>query len=926
MGIDFAPTVSKEIFVGRGDELGVFGEMLSGKCREWVLYIPGGGGIGKTRLLQCMRQVALETPGQKEILVTDLLDFYNTILQTDLGLLRAIVSQLGETHFPLYKQAEEDLREQQELEMDPVRYREEIDKVIGGFFGDYENLCKDHRVVMFFDTCEEMRGVEEWFVNDFLGEIGKIEKKRRDECPDDAMNVFLPATIIALAGREERERFLDLSNLGEGVKRITLSILSVDEVKEYYQQDSEIVHTLDEKRLGQLYTRTGGHPLYVALSFDWLKNEVGSVDELLKTPEPFGAELVDWVRRLGVRKKLAILCMALAWRRMEITMLAKLVGITEKEVGVLILELSKFSFVKYREAGEYSTIHLHDEMRRLVNEFVWPKEQESRAVVWQLQSQVLAWYEDAIGSAFLLEGKEAPKDDRQRALLAEWLYYQCQVDLNGAMQHYENLFRTAVHRLDLAFCDLLNQEIMRFVEKLLPKQRDELLFRQALTDFRRDKYPKASNIWNSLLAAGRQDLLHATTLMLLVELESYTGKPDDAIAHACEAEALYIQLRKDAKNPSLRKELGIQLGQLYNNWGYACRVKGEFQDALGYYQKALKIVDIKTQPDKHRARVLNNMGYIYFKQGDVVRARSYVGRALSIREKIDIPYELGLGYNTMGMIMEDLGWLQDAVDLYHKAFLAFEGAHSERGKALAMLNQGRINRLVNDYNGAFRDLQYAKDVFERLRDKDYLIGAFNELGCTYRQRREGDDLEKAIELLGKSTSLSREMGKFFEEVDNLEDISVTYLKLISDTDDKDRRLEYIRKTRICAQQVIDLVNEREGAFLATYLKGKAERTLGDLEFINEEYRLAFDYYFESCRLMAAAWEKGGRKSVFLQRQYEDSLDRMQKQLHALETNKTLKFADQIETKLRELPPAERRLMANMKEYLRATRETAKLVG
>jgi len=692
---------------------------------------------------------------------------------------------------------------------------------------------------------------------------------------------------------------------------------------EYYQQDEEVGRMLDEKCLGQLYARTGGHPLYVALSFDWLKNEVGSIDELLDTPEPFGAELVDWVRRLGVRKKLAILCMALAWRRMEISLLARLVGISVQEVEELVSGLNKFSFVKYRPAGECSTIHLHDEMRRLVNGFVWLKEDDQMAVR-QLWYQVLEWYEHSIGDAALWEGKEAPKDDRQRALLAEWLYYQCQVDLNGAMKHYENLFRKAVHRLDLAFCDLLNQEVMRFAEKLSPKQRDELLFRQALTDFRNDKYPKASNIWRSLLATGRRELLRATTLMCLVELESYTGKPDEAIKYAQEAEELYNQLREEAANPVQKKELNIQLGQLYNNWGYACRVKGNYKGALEYYQKSLKVVDLKTQPDKHRARVLNNMGFIYFRQGDVVRARSYVGRALGIRERIGIPYELGLGYNTMGMIMEDLGWLQDSVDLYHKAFLAFEEAHSERGKALAMLNQGRINRLVNDYDGALHDLEYARGVFERLKDKDYLISALNELGCTYRQRREGDDLGKAIELLERSLTLSREMGKFFEEVDNLEDISITYVKLVKDADNC--RSEYKEQALSYAMQVIKLVDERAGELLAVYLRGKAERTLGDLEFMDDEYALAFDHYFESCRLMAMVWAKGGRKSVFLQRQYEDSLDRMQEQLHALETSKTLEFAKQIETKLGQLSSPEKRLMANIREYLRATRETAKLMG
>jgi tetratricopeptide (TPR) repeat protein len=904
----------------------VFAEMLQGKRQERIIHIPGSGGIGKTRLLQNMRQIALETGKQRALLVTELLDFYNTILQTDLGLIREIVSQLGDKFFSKFERAEGDFRKFQDLELDPVHYREEADKVIGCFFEDFANLCKDHQIVMLFDTCEEMHGVEDWFINDFLVQIEKIEEKRRSDCPEGEADSLPPATIIALAGREEHGKRLDLSMFSGKVKSVSLGTLSFDEAKAYYHQDAEVEHILDENNLSELYKRTGGHPLYVALSFDWLKNEVGSIAELLDTSGPFGAELVDWVRRLGVHKKLAILCMALAWRRMEIPLLVKLLGISEQEVDKLVRELSKFSFIKYRLDGKFSSIHLHDEMRRLVNEYIWPKEQESRKVVQQFNTQILDWYVSSINNPGLLEGSQAPADDRQRALLAEWLYYQCQVDLDGAMKHYEQLFRKAIHHLDMAFCEMLNQEVGRFVGLLSPKQRDELLFRQALTDFRNDKFPKASNVWNSLLATNRRDLLQATTLMLLVELESYTGKPDEAIKHAQEAEKLYKQLRPGTTDPVQKKELIIELGQLYNNWGYACRVKGNFKNALDYYRKALKAVDPKTQPDKHRARVLNNMGYIYFKKGDVVRARSYVGRALSIREKIDIPYELGLGYNTMGMIIEDSGWLQDAVDLYHKAYLAFEEAHSERGKALAMLNQGRINRVFNDYNRALQDLGYARGVFEQLKDKDYLIVALNELGCTYRQRREENDLNEAIKWLEQSLELSREMGKYFEEVDNLEDISTTYFKLVMDTAEVDQREKPKQQARQYAMQVINRVDERREELMAVYLRGKAESTLGDLEFIEDKYTSAFDHYFESCCLMAKAWAKGHKKSVFLQRQYEDSLNRMQEQLHALETSKTLEYAMQIEMKLGQLPTPEKRFMSNMKEYLRATRETTYLVG
>ena len=61
------------------------------------------------------------------------------------------------------------------------------------------------------------------------------------------------------------------------------------------------------------------------------------------------------------------------------------------------------------------------------------------------------------------------------------------------------------------------------------------------------------------------------------------------------------------------------------------------------------------------------MGYVYFLQGDLVQARTYVGQALQMRLELQIPYELGLGYNTMGFIQEQNGRIDPAADLYRKA-------------------------------------------------------------------------------------------------------------------------------------------------------------------------------------------------------------------------------------------------------------------
>jgi tetratricopeptide (TPR) repeat protein len=913
---EFQPTTSKEFFVGREDKLDVFHAVWNGQRTEWIIYIPGEGGIGKTRLLQRYREKALEWMVAGDALTTNLIDFYHTANQSRLGLLQEIANQIGSEYFPLFEEARREYKERRGDERD----------VIDAFFNDYSGLLrKGQKILMLFDTCEEMHGVHSWILDNFLESLFREEKRYAVEQTGDAEVVFKCRTVIVMAGRPPLLEFPKPS----WVIHESLDSLDLEAVRDYFHRDPEVSTLVDEESLKKLYDKTGGKPLYVALSFDWLKNDVGTLDELLHSPEPFGAELVGWVRRLSPQKKLAILGMALGWRRMETSLFQRLVGLDDKKAAQLIEELSRFSFIKYRLAAEYSAINLHDEMRYLINRYVWPREWENKAEELQLLKQIVTWYEEIVGDEAVLHGETLPKNDRQRALLAEMLYYKFQIDVNDAAALYEVLFRRGIHYDDIGYSILLNEEVMRFEARLSREQQDELIFRRALAAFKNEENRLAGDLWTALLRSKDvKPKVRATTILQLVELEVYTGRPDAAMLHAQAGETLYQKLISAERNSKDKAQLQLELGQLYNNWGFAYRMKGEFYEALNFYEKALKTGRRSTLPEKHRARVLNNMGYVHFLLGNTIQARSYVGRALSIRSQLGIPYELGLGCNTMGMLMEDYGHISDAVDLYYRAYNAFEAANSRRGLAMALLNLGRIERIANDYEKAFDHLEKAKTIFERWADKENLLKAYNELGCTYRQRRQPGELHIAIDYLTKSLNLSIELGKFFDQADTMEDISVAYYLLAQELEVGSKQYqEYADLARTYARKVNQLIRKTGHGYQTGYLIGKIKRTLGDLAYWDRDYKEAFNNYFEGCQKIAGVWKQGKEASVFMQRQYEGMLDRMQERLHGLnDTELILKYIKHLSDKLNALPPEEKSVMKKMREYLNTTKETARLIG
>ena len=90
----------------------------------------------------------------------------------------------------------------------------------------------------------------------------------------------------------------------------------------------------------------------------------------------FRGQLVSWVQRLRTEENRAILYTALAWRRMEPALLARLCDCSVEKAQVLIEELARFSFTKYRPPTEgfAGSFQLHDEMRTLIREHAWKAE------------------------------------------------------------------------------------------------------------------------------------------------------------------------------------------------------------------------------------------------------------------------------------------------------------------------------------------------------------------------------------------------------------------------------------------------------------------------------------------------------------------------------------------------------------------------
>lgn len=79
------------------------------------------------------------------------------------------------------------------------------------------------------------------------------------------------------------------------------------------------------------------------------------------------------------------------------------------------------------------------------------------------------------------------------------------------------------------------------------------------------------------------------------------------------------------------------------------------------YEKAIDITKEALEEDPEHAPALDNMGQIYFRQGDLEKAEEYFLKALNHKDMVDSKYYLGLIY-------EEKGDREKAVEYFSKAF------------------------------------------------------------------------------------------------------------------------------------------------------------------------------------------------------------------------------------------------------------------
>ncbi len=236
------------------------------------------------------------------------------------------------------------------------------------------------------------------------------------------------------------------------------------------------------------------------------------------------------------------------------------------------------------------------------------------------------------------------------------------------------------------------------------------------------------------------------------------GEYDRALNFAKEAENVLKDIIAPLDSISLdSKHLTALIGDCYNNIGGVYYYKGNYDNALKYYNKSLNM-RLKTLGDEHPdvAASFNNIGLVYHKKGDYDNALKYYQKTLKIELKTlgDEHPDVAASYNTIGLVCREKGNYDNALKYYNKSLnirlktLGYE--HPDVG--MSYNNIGIVYDYKGNYDSALRYHNKSLNIWLKiLGDEHPLVGSsYNNIGAIYRNKA---DYDSALKYYNKSMDI-----------------------------------------------------------------------------------------------------------------------------------------------------------------------------
>lgn len=861
-------------FVGRKDELSQIEELIREAAGSAVLCIFGEGGIGKTRLLQEIHKRWHDEKVQGyPLLVAEIVDFDDPSIQSRGSFRRRISQVLGEQHFGPYLDRIIDWRKMEQAGVRPERLREENKAIHQAFIGCFNSLSSENRIVLSFDTTDKLE--ESGEVWTYLGRLA----------------LEFENTVLLIAGRNANRLSEALSpDSGSVVKQMKLSSLDPTSSRAYLQEKQEVIlRQLDPELAHKLLVLAQGRPIIIDLAVEWIGRDIpldwlldNEIEEL-KDPsdeqlEEFESNLVQHVAQGRSIIDPLILAMSHVYP-MDEEMIARVLEFSPQAAEDVFSRAQGHVFIKQLPDHRIS---LHDEMRRMVNWYVWPTIDPDGGRRRRYSNTVAAYFEEqarqlderieALPSIYEAEYDVLIELDdlirKKDTITLLWLEHTLFSDQDAGLALYEKLVQDARRQRRIRFARKLQEAVEPFLDQFDDDQqyRFAVVRCQLLNDD--GKFEQAKNRLLELLDQQEGILQREARLFnALAVSEVGLGEFDIALKH----QRRCLQINEKLEQTQYIPPVANYIGFIY-------RLRGELDEAARYYERSLEALMESDSLDRDMiATVLNHLGYVRGLEGKYDEGIELCQQAIDIWSREKTEKDIGVGESTLGTLYRDSRNYEEAKMYLWRAINRFEEpedsfllARAYFGLAWTLWFEGEEDddeQLLIEARDAFeKSLELAEEFDHRI----LLPGILHQMSNV--NFLLGDE-EKARQVNEEAYRLSKEIHDIRYEIDSL----VGKAEFDLAEEEFDRIPEY-------ADQLWE--NYESKGYQYPLFYGRMRRILADVAFAEGRLVEALEGYTQG---IAQIRQHGGWGIYFIGRELEN----LEERLDALPRQKAIEWISHL---------------------------------
>lgn len=321
------------------------------------------------------------------------------------------------------------------------------------------------------------------------------------------------------------------------------------------------------------------------------------------------------------------------------------------------------------------------------------------------------------------------------------------------------------------------------------------------------------NNGDSLYQAAQRSPIKKRTELLLLAAEAFRHTDTKRAIKTAE-EALGM-----STHPEERAKCELTLGR-------CTYVAGEHDLALNWYLKSLSSYE-KLNDKSGQSSVLNEIGTLVKKQGNVEKSTSYFREGLVLAQEAGDSIQLANSMNNLGIALEQLGKQEEAMTLYRQSADIKRKLNDIYGLSYNLDNMGMLLTTMKKYLEAEQSFEEAAAIRLQLGDRTGYGIILNNIGEMWQARNNS---AKALDYFMRALSIAEET--------NYTDFKNHLYSVLSGLYEQQKEYEkaifYLRKH----QQTKDsLFNEQKSAQL---LEMEAKYETEKKELMIEEQRLKLE--------------------------------------------------------------------------------------